>query len=216
VNRFCRVLPAGVMLVASVFGCSTAIAQQAAAQPGASAAKVDQERLTVRRLDVVDEHGVVRMTLSAPTPDPIVGGKQYKRSFPASGLVFFDKNGDERAGYAVADIPGSAVGLALDHANGDAIGWKVMPDGEVQFMINQRGTMQHDPKSGNLLPARDSKNRILMSVAPDGTPSIGLTDRQERTRLRLTVTEEGFGAIQFLDANGAVVETFAPERNAKR
>ena len=205
-----------MLLAVSVFSCSSAIAQQAAAKPGASAAKVDQEQLTVRRLDVVDEHGVVRMTLSAPTPDPIVGGKPYKRAFPASGLIFFDKNGDERAGYAIADIPGSAVGLALDHANGDAIGWKVLPDGEVQFVVNQRGSMQHDAKSGNLLPARDSKNRILMSVAADGTPSIGLVDKQERTRLRLTVTDEGFGAIQFLDANGTVVETFAPERAAKR
>jgi hypothetical protein len=141
---------------------------------------------------------------------------KYKRAAPVAGLVIFDKNGDERGGYAVADVPGSAVVAALDHANSDAIGWKVMPDGEVQFMVNQRGTMRHDPKSGHLLPASDAKSRILMSVAPDGTPSIGLADKQERTRLRLTVTDDGFGAIQFLDAHGAVVETFAPERDAKR
>jgi hypothetical protein len=215
VEPFRRVLPAGLLLAVASFTCHNAIAQQADAKTAAVAEKVDQERLTVRRLDVVDERGVVRMTLAAPTPDPTIAGVQYKRAFPASGMVLFDKDGHERGGQVVADIPGTAAAIALDHANGDAIGWKVMPDGEVQFIVNQRGTMQHDPK-GNVLLARDSKTRILMSVAPDGTPSIGLADKQERTRVRLTVTDEGFGAIQFLDANGTVVETLAPERSAKR
>lgn len=50
-----------------------------------------------------------------------------------------------------------------------------------------------------------------MSVSAEGTPSIGLPDKQNRTRLRLTITDAGYGAVEFLDADGKVVETFAPE-----
>ena len=57
--------------------------------------------------------------------------------------------------------------------------------------------------------------RIQMVVGADGTPAIALNDKQDRTRLRLTVTAEGHGAIEFLDAQGRVVHTLAPEAGAQ-
>jgi hypothetical protein len=174
--------------------------------------KVDQERLTVRRLDVVDENGVIRMVLAAPTPPPIVDGIQYRRAFPVSGLVIYDNAGSERGGYGVADIEGTATVLAQDHAHQDAIGWRVMPDGSVTFVVNERQPIVREPALGNrIVPASNYGHRIKLGVAADGTPSIDLGDKQSRPRLRLTVTEAGFGAIEFLDAQGKVVETFAPE-----
>jgi hypothetical protein len=180
--------------------------------PQTRATKIDHERLTARRIDIVDENGVIRMTLAAPTPQPIVGGIQYKRAFPVSGLVVYDSNGSERGGFGVADIEGSAVILAQDHANIDAIGWRVMPDGSASFMINQRPPVRREPELGNaIVPALSAPTRVEMRVSAEGTPSIGLADQENRTRLRLTVTEAGHGAIEFLDAEGKVVETFAPE-----
>lgn len=56
-----------------------------------------------------------------------------------------------------------------------------------------------------------------MSIAADGAPSIALQDKQERPRVHLALTSEGYGAIEFLDAEGKVVEVFAPEaRKAKQ
>ena len=180
--------------------------------PERRVAKVDHERLTARRIDIVDASGVIRMTLAAPTPAPILDGIQYKRAFPVSGLVMYDDKGNERGGLGVADIEGSAALLAQDHANVDAIGWRVMPDGSVSFVINQRPPVRREPALGNAIaPALSATTRVEMRVAPDGVPSIGLADKENRTRLRLTVTEAGYGAIEFLDAQGKVVETFAPE-----
>ncbi len=174
--------------------------------------KVDRERLTVRRVDIVDANGTIRMTLAAPTPQPIVDGIQYKRTFSVSGITLFDKNGSERGGFGVADIEGSAVVLAQDHVNGDAIGWRAMPDGSVAFMINERPSIVREPSLDNrIVPGVQSATRIRLTVAADGSPSIALADKQDRPRLRLTVTAEGFGAIEFLDAKGGVIETFAPE-----
>lgn len=34
----------------------------------------DSERITARRIDIVDDQGVIRMTLSGKTPAPIIDG----------------------------------------------------------------------------------------------------------------------------------------------
>lgn len=185
--------------------------------PQTRAKKVDRERLTVRRIDIVDAAGVIRMTLAAPTPAPIIDGIQYKRAFPASGLTIYDSNGSERGGFAIGDVAGSFAVNAQDHANGDAIGWRVMPDGAVSFAINERPPIIRDPALGNaIVPGVASATRIRMDVAADGSPSISLADKQDRPRVRIKVTEEGYGAIEFLDAEGKVVETFAPEAGRRR
>lgn len=182
------------------------------AKPETKVRKPDRERLVVRRLDIVDEQGVIRATLAAPTPAPIVDGIQYKRAFPVSGLVLFDKDGSERGGYGVADIEGSAVVAAQDHVNGDAIGWRIMPDGSVTLSINERPPIVREPALANHIIPGVASTRIRLSVAADGTPEIALADKADRPRVRLTLTEEGYGAIEFLDAAGDVVETLAPER----
>lgn len=178
--------------------------------------KVDSDRLRVRRLDIVDDTGRIRMSLGAPTPPPILGGIQYKRAFPVSGVTLFDAQGNERGGFGVADIPGSALILASDHENVDAIGWRVMPDGAVTFSINQKPPVRREPALDNrMLPAVEAPTRISFHLEPDGTPSIALADQGDHPRLRLTVTPEGFGAIEFLDSQGKVIHRIAPEAESK-
>lgn len=213
-------------LVGSCALCALAFAQDAKAptpgkydrlilsrSPQIKVDKVDHDRLAVRRLDIVDEKGIIRMTLGAPVPEPIVDGIQYKRIFPASGLLVFDKDGSERGGYVVADIEGSAVANVQDHANGDAIGWKIMPDGSVTFQINERAPIRREPELGGRIAPDNpgAATRVKLSVAANGTPSVDLADKQSRPRLRLTVTEQGFGSIEFLNADGKVVESITPE-----
>lgn len=129
--------------------------------PELKVGKIDHERLAVRRLDIVDEKGTIRMTLGAPVPEPIVDGIQYKRIYPAAGLLVFDKDGSERGGYVVADIEGSAVANVQDHTNGDAIGWRIMPDGSVTFQINQRAPIRHEAElGGRIAPDKDRKSVV--------------------------------------------------------
>lgn len=185
--------------------------------PELKVGKIDHERLAVRRLDIVDEKGTIRMTLGAPVPEPIVDGIQYKRIYPAAGLLVFDKDGSERGGYVVADIEGSAVANVQDHTNGDAIGWRIMPDGSVTFQINQRAPIRHEAELGGRIAPDNpgAATRVKLTVAANGTPSIDLADQQSRPRLRLTVNEQGFGSIEFLDAEGRVVDSITPERSRK-
>lgn len=177
--------------------------------------KVDQpdhERLAVRRLDIVDESGTIRMSLAGRGPGGIMDGVEYKRAFPFSGITFYDAKGSERGGVGVADIPGSAVVLASDHAHHDAVGWRVMPDGSVSFMMNGREPMIREPSLGNkLLPGIAAKTRLSMNLAPDGSPSLELADKQGRARIRLVTGADGSGEIQFLDEKGKVVQRLSGE-----
>ena len=208
------------------FAASSAVAQEAPRRPSVETLEriietrtpetrvetPDRDRITARRIDIVDENGTIRMTLSGQTPAPIIDGIQYKRAFNVSGLILYDENGSERGGFGVGDVDGGMAVLALDHPAMDAIGWRVAPDGAVNFSINQAPPLIREPALGDrLVPGVETPTRIRMTVAADGTPAIALNDKADRTRLRLTVTEEGYGAIEFLNAEGQVVHTLAPE-----
>jgi hypothetical protein len=78
---------------------------KAAAQP---------EKLTVKRLAVVDEKGTERVVIAAPLPDPIIQGKRVKRDGPASGILIFDPNGNERGGYVTSDTEDLGAFITLD------------------------------------------------------------------------------------------------------
>lgn len=177
---------------------------------------VDHARISVRRIDIVDEDGTIRMTLAADTPAPIIDGIQYRRAFGVSGLILYDENGSERGGFGVADVDGGMAVLALDHPAMDAIGWRVSPDGSVAFTVNQAPPLIRDPGLGDrLVPGVATSTRIKLTVAPDGAPAVALADQQDRTRVRMTVTDEGYGAIEFLNAEGEVVHVIAPEADAR-
>ena len=66
----------------------------------------DHDRITARRIDIVDADGVIRMTLSGATPAPIIDGIQYKRAFNVAGLILYDDKGSERGGFGTADVEG--------------------------------------------------------------------------------------------------------------
>lgn len=185
--------------------------------PQTRIATPDSERITARRIDIVDDQGVIRMTLSGKTPAPIIDGIQYKRAFNVAGMVLYDDKGSERGGFGTADVDGGMAVLALDHPAMDAIGWRVSPDGQVSFSINQAPKLIREPALGNaLIPGVQAPTRIGLVVGADGTPAIALNDKADRPRLRLTVTPEGYGAIEFLDAQGRVIQTLAPEAELRR
>jgi hypothetical protein len=180
-------------------------------------ARVTQDHIAVHRIDIVDDRGTIRMTLAASTPAPIVGGVQYKRAFDVSGLTYYDALGNERGGLGVADIPGGAVVAASDHENIDAIGWRVMPDGSILFAMNQKPPVVRDPVIGNHMALGiKAPSRIRLEVAADGTPAIALADKDDHARLRLTLTPEGYGAIEFVDAAGHILQTIAPESSVAK
>ena len=177
----------------------------------------DHDRISARRVDIVDNNGVIRMTLAGEAPAAILDGIAYRRGVDMAGLIIYDEAGSERGGFGVADVEGGSAALALDHPALDAIGWRVSPDGSVRFAINQAPPLLREPGLGDrLVPGVRTATRVSLTVAADGTPAVALADQNDRPRVRMTVTPEGFGAIEFLNAEGEVVRLLAPEAEQDR
>lgn len=176
--------------------------------------RVDMERLRVRRIDVVDEDGTIRMTIAGVLPDPVVDGIQYQRSVPVSGIMVRDEEGNERGGFGYnMGLDGPMI--ALDHPTGEGAGFAIQDDGTaLSFLGAAREPLRSDSLDGALLPGGTGRpeSTVRTMIGPDGLPSLVLTDREGRSRVRITLTEEGYGAIEFLDADGDVVESLVPER----
>ena len=69
--------------------------------------------LRLRALTIVDEHGVERVKIAAPLPDPIMLGKRTPRDDSIAGILIYDARGNERGGYVTDNSVGNAL-LTLD------------------------------------------------------------------------------------------------------
>lgn len=77
------------------------------------------------RIDIKDKTGNNRIVISNVDhiPPPIINGKTYQRAVTPAGLIFYDKNGDERGGLAITDTEDTNFNaLSFDYQNADAIG----------------------------------------------------------------------------------------------
>lgn len=96
------------------------------------------DELTTRRLQVLDDRGIVRVEISQSAMN------DGRRSRPA-GLLIFDRTGAERGGFTTYDDGG--VGIALDAPVGrgeaplrDRIGLTVDADGSSQVLLTDNQT----------------------------------------------------------------------------
>lgn len=124
----------GALLVSIVTGATACLRGSAHAAPPADESSV----LRARGLVIVDEQGVERVVIGAPTPDPKGLGT---RVAPLYGLVINGPTGEERGGYGVMGQSDEAI-LTLDGAGGDEV-FKVVanPDaGASLFVMHQHNS----------------------------------------------------------------------------
>jgi len=77
-----------------------------------AAAAAPPQKLQLRELDIVDEHGRERIVIAAPIPDPIVNGKVAHRVRPVSASVQFKAaDGTEQGGIAMSDDGSMIFGI---------------------------------------------------------------------------------------------------------
>jgi hypothetical protein len=72
------------------------------------------QSLRIRRLAIVDKNGIERVVISAPVPEPMIGGARGKRDNPMSGILIYDPKGNERGGYGTSDGEDLSALLTLD------------------------------------------------------------------------------------------------------
>jgi hypothetical protein len=157
----------GVILLAMVFF---------AALPSAKSST--PENLRVRSLAVVDEHGVERILIAAPLPNPVSAGKESQRRSRSHGIQLNDAKGNEFGGFTIADD--GALVACFDWVHGEATCMFAMPSGDAGFEVKSLG----------------GKTRGQFLLSPNGDVGLTLHDAAERPRIRFSVSADGKTAIE--------------------
>jgi len=137
-----------------------------------------ETHLRVRSLAVVDEHGVERILIAAPLPNPVSGGKESQRRSRSYGIQLNDAKGDEFGGFTIADD--GALVACFDWVHGEATCMFAMPSGDAGFEVKSLG----------------GKTRGQFLLSPNGDVGLTLHDAAERPRIRFSVSANGKTAIE--------------------
>ncbi|WP_433903489.1 hypothetical protein [Sphingobacterium puteale] len=159
-----------------------------------------KHNLTAERIDIKDRSGKNRVVIANTDniPQPIIKGKTYKRAYSPAGLIFFDKNGDERGGLAITDNEETNLNaLAFDYQNADAVG-----------ILAQDNKHDNYFRAGILINDKDLSgkpghniNRINL-LTENGNASLVMKDHNEIPRIILKVDSLGNPSIEMFDNNG--------------
>jgi hypothetical protein len=169
----------------------------------------------------------------------VIGGKVIQRSRPIAGLLFFNDHGDEAGGLTLTgrDQNGrraASAGIMFDQLGQDqTIGFdysenngrrtaafKVWdrPDSPLSDVVEQLNAANaiKDSAERDAAVARVRANapkaaqRVFVGKTGERVATVVLADAQGRNRLALKVDPDGNASIEFLDAQGKVVQRIAP------
>ncbi len=152
------------------------------------------------RIDIRDSSGKERIVISNEQniPDPIIGGKKFQRAYKPAGLIFYDRNGDERGGIAITDNDRTNLNaLAFDYQNADAVGILAQDDKDGNYF--RAGLLINDKD----LSGRPGSNinRINL-ITENGNAALVIKDPSGRPRIILKVDSLGNPSIEKLDSLG--------------
>lgn len=160
----------------------------------------NKRNFNAERININDASGKNRVVIANTDniPQPIIDGKTYKRAYAPAGLIFYDKNGDERGGLAITDNGETNLNaLSFDYQNADAIG-----------ILAQDNKHDNYFRAGLLINDKDLSgkpghniNRINL-LTENGNASLVMKDNNEIPRIILKVDSLGNPSIEMFDKNG--------------
>ncbi len=172
----------------------------------------DFDEITVRRINVIEPDGTLRMVISdhAKLPGVIVRGhEQLPVDRPQAGMLFYNDEGSENGGLifggrrnAKGEVVDSGGSLSFDqYGANQVVQLAGVDDKEDRFA----GIMVNDSAS-----AGSNRRRIWLGRGDDGAAVVQLMDAQGKKRILMEVAADGTPSLSFLDADGKVVNQFAP------
>ncbi len=202
-----------------------------------SGKKVSFNEIEVKRLNVVEPDGTVRLILSdkAHFPGLIVKGKEYPHDRHTAGMLFFDDEGTEDGGLIFGskkDDKGKVETwghLSFDQYQGDQVmtldaaeeqGQRhsaIQVIDEPDIPIDQITSAlllppaQKQAKLEELFTKDKSQKRIYLGRSEDRSAALLLKDTSGRDRIVLKVSADGTPSLQFLDEQGKVISQLPKE-----
>ena len=207
-----------------------ATAMIAAAPRHASFQEIDVQRINVREPD-----GRLRMVLSDHSrfPGAIVRGRETPFARESAGMIFYNDEATENGGLIISGARGAdgkvaSVGhLSFDQYEQDqVVNLQQQEDGGVRragLTISDRPDTAMNVAAGVALRAHPAaleraldagefgRPRAFFGKEEDRSSQMVLRDAAGRARLRLSVAANGAAKIAFLNAQGQVTKTIAPD-----
>jgi hypothetical protein len=173
--------------------------------------KLRVNEIEVERINVISSQGVPRLILTNEehAPDPVTKGITGKREgVPASGLYFYNNQGDEcgallYTSVKTEEIEGAGAGLLFDRYQGGQVFGFMLED-----VVNGRRDyglkFWEKPDSGG-------SDRMYIGRTGDGEAVILLHDSKGNPRVRLMVDSNDIPRLEMLDEEGNVVYNVSPK-----
>lgn len=237
IRRQLRILHAYVATTMLVFVALAVSAFSQAARPQ-NLGEITAERLNI--VDADGTLRLVISNKDRMHPG-VIGGKVIQRPRPYAGLLFFNDHGDEAGGLTLTgreqngtraasagimfDQLGQDQTIGFDYAednSGRSAAFKVWdrPDAPLSELVEKLNAANalKNPADRDAAIARaraaapKPAQRVFVGKTRDRVASVMLSDAQGRNRLALKVDADGTASIEFLDAEGKVVQRVAPAR----
>jgi len=127
------------------------------------------ETLSLRRLDIVDEHGTPRVILAAPAPPPMRFGKAGRRDGPVSGVLIVDASGTERGGYVTSDGEDANALLTLDAQGQQTVLFLAERSGPTLFRLwnKDKGSLVMGVSNANPFLNVRQPDKVFLSAPKD-------------------------------------------------
>lgn len=187
------------------------LAQHAIPDAKAEGAGKPIGQLDVERINIVDADGKVRLVIANQErfPDPVVRGKTIERSIrQTSGMVFYDRQGNEAGGLATSTGPkGHVLGaLILDYGVQPTDGIGLMKTESPDGKSYSAGLVVADrlPYMPGEIRTSEGVSRIWVGNQSQNA-SMELSDTKGNTRIRIAVGRDDVPRFEVLDAQGNVV-----------
>jgi hypothetical protein len=226
-----------------VIVCSAALATLLAVVVGADAfsthTKVAYDEIDVRRINVREEDGTLRIVVSnkARFPEIIFRGKEHPHpNRDTAGVLFYNEEETEAGGLTFSGRKAngkvaSGGHLAFDryeqdqeiqitHDQQDGRRWagfavNEYPEGSTDLDAWDRAKAMPEgaDKTAELQRLRErygGKRRVFLGKQQDRSSRLVLNDAAGRPRMVLEVGADGAAAVRFLDESGKVLRTITP------
>jgi hypothetical protein len=164
------------------------------------------DEINVRRINVVEPDGTLRMVISdhAKFPGIIIRGKEQPFARPQAGMLFYNDEGSENGGLifggrrnAKGEVVDSGGSLSFDKYDANQIVQLAgVDDKDDRFA----GLIVLDSPTGN-----DNRRRVWVGRGEDGTATVNLMDTHGRKRIVMEVKADGTPSLSFLDSSGSVI-----------
>lgn len=164
------------------------------------------DEIQVRRLNIVEPDGTLRMVISdkARLPPVIIRGREHPEMGeprPQAGLIFYNDEGTENGGLIFSgrknergEVVDAGASLSFDKYGANQI-------------VQLAGVDDSRDRFAGLTVS-DQSRRVWVGRTDDGKASVTLMDAAGRPRIVMQVTKQGDSMLVFKDEEGHIVRKF--------